>query len=111
MTLLESLVATVILSVVAVACLEGSRGAARLGQRADMVAHATARAEGELARAMVGEPVSADVVVRRTPYPSIAGLDLLEVEVPRADGTPVTLARLVEANLAPVGVARTGTPR
>ncbi len=103
MTLLEAVVAMVILSVVAVACLEGSRGAARLEQRAGIVADATMRAESELARAMLGQPVSPGVIVRRIPYAAVPGLDLLEVEVPSDGGSParkpdavVKLARLVD---------------
>ena len=104
MTLLEAVLAMVILSVVAVACLEGSRGAARLEQRAGIVADATMRAESELARAMLGQPVSAGVIVRRVPYAPVPGLDLLEVEVPSEDGSParkrdgtaVKLARLMD---------------
>lgn len=99
-TLLESVIAMVILAVVAVACLEGSRGAAQLEQRAGSVADATARAESELTRAMLGQPVSAGVVVRRVPYAPLPRLDRLEVEVPRADGrntgTAVKLSRLVD---------------
>ena len=43
MTLLESLIATVLLAVVAVACLEGTRGATRLQQRQEAMVAALAR--------------------------------------------------------------------
>ncbi|MFO0095473.1 MAG: hypothetical protein ACK54K_14330 [Gemmatimonadaceae bacterium] len=104
MTLLESLIATVLLAVVAIACLEGTRGATRVQQRTAARVTALARAESELARQVAGATVSAaDVAtaprVRRTPYVTPTGarrLDLVEVEVAGPDGGTMRLSRLVE---------------
>lgn len=107
MTLLESLIATVLLAVVAIACLEGTRGATRLQQRnAEMVA-ALAHAESELAAQVAGastigaaaEPGSGALRVSRRPYTAAgapAALDILEVEVALPNGGTTRLSRLVE---------------
>lgn len=96
MTLLEAVVAMVILSVVAIGCLEGTRGAARLQRRAQEVSGATMRAESELARAALGLAPGAGVQVERAPYGADAALDLVRVTVRGAAGEQVQLSRLVE---------------
>lgn len=97
MTLLEALLATVILSVVALACLEGTRGAARLQQRSGAVAASVMHAESELARAVLRESPTPGTVVRRVPYgPANGRLELLEVEIEVAGGGRTRLTTLVE---------------
>jgi hypothetical protein len=108
MTLLESVIATVLLAVVAVACLEGTRGATRLQQRNVAMSTALARAESELAAQVAGATVSAAgsvantataLRVRRMPYLTRRGgarLDLVEIEVPLPGGGTTRLVRLVE---------------
>lgn len=104
MTLLESLIATVLLAVVAIACLEGTRGAVQLQQRHATMVTSLARAEAVLAGEMAEPSTSATATsagarVRRTPYAADSGgtrLELVEVEVPIAGGGTVRLARLIE---------------
>lgn len=103
MTLLESLIATVLLAVVAVACLEGTRGATRLQQRQEAMVAALARAESELAGQVAGASAFAGDAdapsVRRTPYgppSSAARLELVAVEVSLPGGGTMRLMRLVE---------------
>jgi hypothetical protein len=99
MTLLEALLATVILSVVAIGCLEGTRNAAQLQRKAALVSAATVRAESELARAVLGLTPGDGVTVERTPYAAAPSLELVRVRVPQPDGGAVELARLVERPL------------
>lgn len=99
MTLLEALLATVILSVVAIACLEGTRGAASLQYRAGSAREVAAIAEAAMAQAQAGAPVDPRMArVTRTPY-VLQGralpLDLLDVYVARAEGGSLRLTRLV----------------
>jgi type II secretory pathway pseudopilin PulG len=96
MTLLEALLATVILSVVAIGCLEGTRNAAQLQRKAELVSAATVRAESELARAVLGLPAGDGVDVVRQRYAANPQLELVRVRVPQPDGGQVELARLVE---------------
>ncbi len=96
MTLLEALLATVILSVVAIGCLEGTRSAAQLQRKAEVVTTATVRAESEMARAMLGLPAGDSVEVERMRYANVQGLDLVRIRVAQPDGGYVQLARLVE---------------
>lgn len=101
MTLLEALLATVILAVVAVACLEGTRGAASLQRAAAGTALGVAQAEAVMAEVLAGAPVAAgDVRVRRGRYAPAPGapasqLDRVDVDVPVAGGGVVHLTRLV----------------
>jgi type II secretory pathway pseudopilin PulG len=99
MTLLEALIATVILSVVAIACLEGTRGAASLQYRTGVASDVVAIAEAAMARAQTGAPVDPrEARVTRAPYALhglVLPLDELVVEVPRAGGGTVRLTRLV----------------
>ncbi len=96
MTLLEALLATVILSVVAIGCLEGTRGAARLQQRAEAIRAAAMRAESEMSRAVLGLPVGNDVSVQRVPYGAGDRLDMVQITVMGPAGERVQLSRLVE---------------
>lgn len=99
MTLLESVIATVLLAVVAVACLEGTRGAMRLEAQSQAFAAAALRAEGALERARLGAAGAADAQVSRQPYVvagAATGLDLVTVEVRSDDGRLLRMARLVE---------------
>jgi|APMI01.1.fsa_nt_gi type II secretory pathway pseudopilin PulG len=114
MTLLEALLATVILSVVAIACLEGTRGAASLQRRASTMAEGVAVAEAALAQAAVDAPVEQQGVrVTRAAYvPNgrMSTLDRISVEVPVAGGM-VRLSRLVPRVVArPQRAVASGRP-
>lgn len=101
MTLLEALLATVILSVVAIACLEGTRGAASLQYAATSTTAGVARAEAVLAQVEAGAPVDPrDAQVSRLPYrapgaTTATRLDRVDVVVPVAGGRTVHLTRLL----------------
>ena len=119
MTLLEAIIAFVLLSVVGVVCLDQTRGATQLQVRSAEWTDAVARAESALAEAtgsalpamatgndegnvaVVGaEDRSADQPnVSRTPWRG--GLDRIVVRVPLASGGAFVLERLVP--VAPVG--------
>lgn len=100
MTLLESLIATVLLAVVAVACLEGTRRASALQQRSRDVSSALSIAESELSRAVLGLPTAHGVQVTRVPYTAVSPrLELVEVEVPLESGGSTRLSRIVERPL------------
>jgi type II secretory pathway pseudopilin PulG len=108
MTLLEALLATVILSLVAIACLEGTSGAAALQHRAGATAVSVARADAALAEAAAGAPPSSpDVRVSRRAYVQdgrSTGLEVVDVEVPTGTGAVVHLSRLVaRATSVPTG--------
>jgi type II secretory pathway component PulJ len=102
MTLLEAVLATVILSVVAIACLEGTREATGLQQRTREVSRAMAQAESELARAIAGAPPSAGVTVTRRPYAGAMQLEVVDVTVPLAGGGTTRLSRLAARDVAEV---------
>ncbi len=120
MTLLEAIIAFVLLSVVGVVCLDQTRGATQLQVRSAEWTDAVARAESALAAATasalpeiamhIGEgdlardaaPIGRSAEqpnVSRTPWRS--GLDRIEVRVPLASGGTYVLERLVP--VAPVG--------
>lgn len=114
MTLLEALLATVILAVVAVACLEGTHGAADLQHRAAAVNDALSRAESALeqAREPLAPPVSGvhaetGMQVHRTVYARIpdASVEQVIVEALDADGRTVRLTRLMDRRDQRMGVA------
>ncbi len=102
MTLLEAVIAFVILSVVGVVCLDQSRGAAQLQVRSAEWTHAVANAESALAEAVAGTPLdeveaayrasNAPIRVQRRVWR--AGVDQVEVTVSLANGTSYVLARL-----------------
>ena len=100
MTLLEAVVATVLLALVAVACLDGTGQAARLQHRSMQASGTVAHAAAELERARLDLPSSPQTRVRRRPYAPLPGageapLELLTVDVTDAEGRTVQLARLV----------------
>ncbi|WP_310568507.1 hypothetical protein [Gemmatimonas sp.] len=94
MTLLESIIASLLLAVTAVVCLDATRGAAALQQRSVAWTQAVAQAEAELATVSSGGLPSSGTRVARRPWRD--GLDRLEVEVPMAGGATFRLTRLVE---------------
>ncbi len=94
MTLLESIIASLLLAVTAVVCLDATRGAAALQQKSAAVTRVAAQAEAELATVSSGGLASSNTRVSRRPWRD--GLDLLEVEVPMAGGASFRLTRLVE---------------
>lgn len=94
MTLLESIIASLLLAVTAVVCLDATRGAAALQQKSAAWTVAVAQAEAELATVSSGGVASSTTRVSRRPWRD--GLDLLEIEVPMAGGASVQLARVVE---------------
>lgn len=112
MTLLEAVVATVLLALVAVACLDGTGQAARLQHRSVQASDAVAAAEAELERARLALPPSPSARVTRSPYGpvmngSVAPLEQLSVAVTGVDGRVVQLVRLVpRASIAPGVSAR-----
>ena len=95
MTLLESIIASVLLAVTAVVCLDATRGAAALQQKSAMWTRAVAHAESELVSVTSGGPSASTTRVSRRPWRD--GLELIEVEVPMAGGASFRLTRLVEA--------------
>lgn len=99
MTLLESVLAFVLLAVVGVACLELSRGASGLETRSVEWSHATAVGEAALTAAAAGipldDPAFRDVTVRRTPWRGgSAGLDVIDVSVALPNGAMHHAVRL-----------------
>lgn len=102
MTLLESLIASVLLAVTAIVCLDATRGAAQLQRRSEAYTAAVSLAESELALASTGardgQTVGSDSVrVVRRPWPaSPERIDIVEVDVPLAGGGRYRVSRLVE---------------
>ena len=110
MTLLEAVVATVLLALVAVACLDGTGQAARLQQQSMQASRTVALAEAELERArMALPPLPQTRVTRRpygpTPHGGVAPLEWLSVDVADADGRTMQLVRLVPRVPTAPGVA------
>ncbi len=115
MTLLEAVIAFVILSVVGVVCLDQARGASRLQQSSAEWTRAVARGESALAEAVATSALprerspggalapSADPAVRVERRPWQPGVDRIAVSVPLANGRSYELARLVTSR---AGVAR-----
>ena len=101
MTLLEAVIAFVVLSLAGVVCLDQARGASQLQRSSAEWTQAIARGESALAEALArstppGEAVPslddpAIQVQRRQWRP---GLDIVEVSVPLADGGSYVLSRL-----------------
>jgi hypothetical protein len=95
-TLLESIIASLLLAVTAVACLDATRGAAELQRSSVVWTQAVADAESELATvSQGGRPLQTTRVLRR---PWRDGLELLEVDVPMANGSRFQLSRLVDVS-------------
>lgn len=111
MTLLEAVVALVILSLAAIGCLELAQGASRLEFNATEWNAAVSVAESRMTQVSLGATVEADnalrvevrdaeraqgTIVTREPWS--AGLDLVSVSVPVADGKRYVLRKLVRAS-------------
>ena len=94
MTLLESILASLLLAVTAVVCLDATRGAAALQRTSAAWTEAVARAEAELATVRSGGLASSTTRVVRRPWRD--GLEILEIEVPMAGDASFRLTRLVE---------------
>ncbi len=107
MTLLEAVIAFVLLSVVGVVCLDQSRGASQLQVRSAEWTRAVALAESALAESAFGEAATPDAAaaggdrattrVRVVRRPWRAGIDVLEASVPLTHGGTFTLQRLAPA--------------
>lgn len=100
MTLLETSVATVLLAVAAVTCLETTREALGAARRAAAWQVAVARGDAALAAATLyrAGPLPDDSVrVTRRPY--ARGVVLIEVEVPLPEGGVHRLSRLIPAGV------------
>ncbi len=106
MTLLEAVVAFVLLSVVGVVCLDQSRGATQLQVRSAEWTRAVTLAESAMAEATssplalssptaAGPGQSPSVQVERRRWQ--AGVDLIQVSVPLPDGRRYVLERLTRA--------------
>ena len=119
MTLLESVVAFVVLALVGLACLDLSRGALELQRSSSEWTRAVSRGESALAAAEVGAPADAtesaggdqakrgrtDAPVRVTRQQWRDGVELIEVTVPLQNGADFTLTRLVPTKRAAGQVA------
>ena len=101
MTLLEAVIAFVVLSLAGIVCLDQARGASQLQRSSAEWTHAIARGESALAEAVAGSTPPGEAVlsiedpsihVRRRRWQP--GLDLIEVSVPLASGRTFTLSRL-----------------
>ena len=94
MTLLESIIASLLLAVSAVVCLDATRGAAALQRRSAAWTQIVAQAEAELATVSSGGLASSTTRISRRPWHD--GLDVLELDIPMAGGASYRLTRLVE---------------
>jgi hypothetical protein len=94
MTLLESIIASLLIAVTAVVCLDATRGAAALQRRSAEWTVAVSRAESELAVAVSGGQTAETTRVSRRPWRD--GVDMIDVDVPMASGARYRLSRLVE---------------
>lgn len=93
MTLLESIIASVLLAVTAVVCLDATRGAAALQRKSVAWSQAMSNAESELATVTSGGVALTTTRLSRRPWRD--NLDLIEVDVPIVGGGTVRLTRLV----------------
>jgi hypothetical protein len=101
MTLLEAVIAFVVLSLAGVVCLDQARGASQLQRSSAEWTEAIARGESALAEAVArstppGQPVPSlgDPAIRVQRLSWGPGLDLVEVSVPLANGREYVLSRL-----------------
>lgn len=104
MTLLETAVATVLLAVAAVTCLESTREALAASRRAVAWHHAVAQADAALADAALADaalpgsgPGVADSGVRLSRRPYAPGVVLVEAAVRLPEGGEHRVARLLPA--------------
>jgi hypothetical protein len=112
MTLLESVVAFVLLAVVGVACLDLTRGATRLETSSVEWTRAVTLGESALAAAAAGslpdDPAFRTVRITRRPWgPAGDGIDVVEVQVPLPEGAVFRASRLVRGARVATG---TGLP-
>ena len=115
MTLMEAVVALVILALVAVGCLELTQGASNLEYSATQWNAAVSAAESRMAQVTSGAGSAAETSVRQnitvkadlerdadtrvTREPWRSGLDLISVSVPVVAGKRYVLRRLVPAQV------------
>lgn len=105
MTLLETVIAFVLLSVVGVACLDLSRGAAGLEMRSMEWSRAVATGEAALAAATadaaLDDPAFRGVRIVRHPWrQGVDGIDEIDVSVDLPGGQVFRAASLVRASRA-----------
>jgi type II secretory pathway component PulJ len=102
MTLLEAVIAFVVLSLAGVVCLDQARGASQLQRSSAEWTQAIARGEAALAEEVARSTPSREALpaledpsiqVQRSRWRP--GLDVIEVSVPLAGGRTYTLSRLV----------------
>lgn len=102
MTLLESVIAFVLLAVVGVACLDLSRGATGLEHRSAEWSRTVALGESALMSAASGAPLDAlssdSVRIEREPSSREVGLDVVVVRVTLPNGAEFRASRLVRVN-------------
>ena len=107
MTLMEAVVALVILSLVAVGCLELSQGASQLELSATEWNRAVTAAESRMAQYTSGAPRdgvdTTGTQVTRASWKG--GLDVVTVSVPVARGKRFELRRVVPATSQPIASA------
>jgi prepilin-type N-terminal cleavage/methylation domain-containing protein len=97
MTLLESLVALVIVALVALGGYELTAASARAASASAEWTAAVARAESIMDASLTSAPIDAgNARVVRAPH--APGLDVIAVQVPVAQGASYTLRRLVPAS-------------
>jgi hypothetical protein len=115
MTLLESVLAFVLLAVVGVACIDLSRGATGLETRSVEWGRAVAVGEAALSAASVGVDATAVGVfdgargsVERRPWAKGDGVDVVTVTVTLPDGATYRTSRLVPGvrSAGAIGVPR-----
>jgi hypothetical protein len=115
MTLLEAVVAFVLLSLVGVVCLDQARGASQLQASSAEWTQAVALGEAALATAASGAPVELTgntpaqpvVVTERRAWRS--GLDLVTVQVRLSHGGTYRISRLIATDRQLVAHAGAGT--
>ena len=99
MTLLESVIAFVLLAVVGVACLDLTRGATSLQTSSVEWTRAVAIGESALDAATAGAPLDDPAFrgarITRRPWGADEGVDLVEVAVPLPNGALFRSSRLV----------------
>ncbi len=95
MTLLESIVAFVVLALVGIACLDLSRGAVQLQRSSAEWTAAVRIGDAALASALLGDAPSPDATVSRRSWRNDRAIEVVEVSVPLQHGGTYRLQRLV----------------
>lgn len=121
MTLLEAIVAFVLLSVVGVVCLDQSRGASQLQVRSAEWTRAVTLAESAMAEATsaplaFAPPLAATPSVPRVPVQVERrrwqpGVDVVHVSVPLPDGRRFVLERLARVSAPDAPASGASAPR